>query len=479
MKMNENKLRSILARVNNPDNVERKKNEFNSYNIYDGNLRFYVNDKLKEMYPKTWKMFQVSDYSILKKIVDKKAKAYKETPLRKLETDEETRLYQSIVKKYSLNECMKNLDKLYNQHKYCLAAVFYERSPNALNVIEEKFKFIPLAPYEFDVELSELGELEIVILTYPDQQVQVDIHNKNPDTTLIKEKGIETQVHVVWTQVDHIIVNAYRKKGEDWKYQIAPNEKNPNNENPYGVLPFVYLPMDFSDKYPIASPLSFQTIELNAEMSTYYTSGMMQIGTLVVSYPSSQAIEAVNTGLFTGMKMPQSENPDAPPTKAEYIAPSPNLSGHRESIITHMSAILDEQGINSNQIVKPDESFASGFDRLLASADVQDIIEDNQGFYGKVEQKIYKIIQSIYRNFIKRDIFKSEEINVIYKKPKVLISDTEKLTNIEKMDELGVLLPWEKFMIIDPNLSEDDAKLKYETLEKIRRERVSRIGESL
>jgi hypothetical protein len=477
--MNEFELRALLNRVNHPDNVKRKRDEYNSHQVYDGNLRYYVSDKLKEMYPKTWKMFQVSDYSILKKVVDKKSRAYKENPLRKLGTDEETRLYQDLVKKYSLNECMKGIDKLYNQHKYCLAAVFYERSPNAVNVIEEKFKFIPLAPYEFDIELSELGELEIVVLTYPDQQVQSDIYNENPDTTLIKNDGIETQVHVIWTYNYHIIVNAWRKKGESWKYKIAPNEKNPNNLNPYGVLPFVYLPMDFSDKYPVPSALPFQTVELNAEMSTYYTSGMMQIGTLVVSYPSSQAIETVTQGLFTGMKMPQSENPDAPPTKAEYISPSPNMSGHRESIITHMSAILDEQGINSNQLVKPDESFQSGFDRLLASADVQDIIEDNQGFYGKVEQKIFKIVQAIYKNFIKRDIFKTEEINVIYKKPKVLISDTEKLANIEKMDTLGVLLPWEKFMMIDPNLSEDDAKEKYERLEEIRRNRIARIGENL
>jgi hypothetical protein len=127
-----------------------------------------------------------------------------------------------------------------------------------------------------------------------------------------------------------------------------------------------------------------------------------------------------------------------------------------------MQAFLDEQCINSNQIIQPNEKFASGFDRLLASADVQEIIHDNQqNVYQSVEMQIYKIVSAIYKYFIKKDIFTSDEINVIYAKPKIMISDTEKLGNIEKMDQLGLISPWEKFMLMDPNLSEEDAKIKY------------------
>ena len=239
------------------------------------------------------------------------------------------------------------------------------------------------------------------------------------------------------------------------------------------MLPFVYLPIDFSADYPIASPLANQTIQLNSELSTYYTSGSLQIGTLVLKYPSEQPIEVVTQGLFTGMKLPQSGNPDAPQTDANYIAPSPNMSGHKEAILTHVSAIMDEQGINSNQLINPNESFTSGFDRLLSSADVQDIIEDNQGFYKKVEEKIYFIVKNIYKNFIGKDIFKSKSISIVYKKPKVLVSETEKLANISSMENLGILLPWEKFMLIDPNLSEQEAKEKYEQIMAIRVEKVA------
>lgn len=460
------------------ENHERKKEAYKSFQSLEGNLRYYVNEKLKKMYPKTYPMFQVSDYSVLKKIVDKKARAYKESPIRKLATDEETRLYQEIVSKFSLNEAMKKIDKYFNQHKYCLLSVFFERSFDYIGNLQEVFKFIPLAPYEFDVKFTEMGELECVILSYPDEQVVTGPETDNYNSQIagdINDRGAGIKTYAVWTQTNHWVIQGAKTSDGSYNFAFVMNEKNPNNINPYGVLPFVYLPMDFVADYPVNSPLQYQTVELNAEMSTYYTSGTMQIGTLVLKYPSSQPIESVVNGLFTGMKLPQSENPDSPETDAQYIAPSPNMSGHKEAIITHMAAILDEQGINSNQLIKPNEGFTSGFDRLLASADVQDIIEDNQGYYRKVEQKVYEIIRLIYKNFLKKEIFKTDYLSIQYRKPKVLISDTEKLANIEKMDSLGLVLPWEKFMLLDPNLTEEEAKEKYDKIIEIKRSSLNMI----
>jgi len=470
-------VKTLLAEIELNENVMRKKHTYDAYQCYEGNLRFYVQEKLKKMYPATWEMFQVSDYSAIKKIVDKKSRSYKEPPKRFLENENETRLYQEIVKKFDLNRAMKKFDVLFNRHKYSLMAVFYERDGSE---IEERFKFIPLAPYEFDVELDEMGELKTVILSYPDEQVVNAIKTDGIDTQiagLVQDAGRELKTYVVWTKEQHLVYEGRKKSDGTRTFDRIIIEGNEMGINPYGILPFVYVPEDFSQDYPVDSPLHIQTIELNAEMSTYYTSGTLQIGTLVLKFPSSQAIETVTNGLFTGMKLPQSENPDSPETSAEYISPTPNMSGHKEAILTHMQAILDEEGINSNQFISPNEKFSSGFDRLLASAEFQDIIQNNQQntFLG-VETKIYKIIKEIYKNFIKRDIFKSEEIRVIYEKPKLLISETEKLGNIEKMETLGLLLPWEKFMLVDPNLTEKQAMEKWQKIQDLKMKQINLLN---
>jgi hypothetical protein len=193
------------------------------------------------------------------------------------------------------------------------------------------------------------------------------------------------------------------------------------------------------------------------------TSGNMQIGQLVLKYPKTQKIDWIVSGLMTAMKLEQETKEGQPETSAEYISPSPNLEGHKESILTYMMMILDEHGMNSNQVTKSGEKFTSGFDRLIANADVQDIVENNQDAYTRTENGVYKIIQGMNL----RDgsyTFKSNKLAVKFARPKILTSDSEKLDNLAKKKALGLWETWELILEADPNLTEEEAKAKAEVL---------------
>jgi hypothetical protein len=51
-------------------------------------------------------------------------------------------------------------------------------------------------------------------------------------------------------------------------------------------------------------------------------------------------------------------------------------------------------------------------------------------------------------------------LEVTFPKPKLMVSDSETLANIEKRLNLGLMQRYEALMMIDPNLSEDQAKEK-------------------
>jgi hypothetical protein len=451
----------ILSNIEHKQNQERKKREYISEQIYDGNLWFYVKERLKQWYPITYENYSISDYSVLKKVVDKKSKAYKEAPKRKLENDAETNAYEEITKEGDLNVAMKRIDKLYNQHKYTAIGIFKE---------DDGYDFVPLAPYSFDVVKDNDGNVVCYIISYPDQFVTdgpfKDLYNPLIAETGGQDEGIGKKLYAFWTDTDHKLIRVSTQSNGEKKFENVPIDGNPDNINPYGVLPFVFLPHEIDQNYPNPSPLAGQTVEVNALNSVYLTSGNMQIGQLILKYPADQDIKTVSQGLMTAIKLPQSTNPDSKETTADYISPSPDLAGHRESIMTFLSMILDEQGIQSNQVITgQNEKFSSGFDRLLSSADVQTIIEENQELYHYVECEIYEIIKKIEENYGSM-VFKSKDLQITYKKPKVLISDTEKLDNIQKMQELGLLENWEKFQLIDPNLSEDQAKEKAGRIQK-------------
>lgn len=481
MELSIDQIKQVVSEIESYENQERKRIAFESFQIYGGNLKPYVRNKVMSMYPKTWEAYTISDYSILKKITDKKSKAYKTPPARALDSIEETTRYQDIVSKFDLNQAMKKLDRYFNQHKYAMLAVFQDKDTDNVPY----WKFIPLEPYEFDVIKDDNGNVRLVVLSYPDQQITVGADNDGFDTLIAGEKadeGKQTKIYAFWTDTSHYLVRVQKDKNSagspEFQMDLLDIPTNPNNVNPYGILPFVYLPYCDGVNYPIPSNLGPQTVELNSLLSVYLTSGNMQIGQLVVSYPEGQEIQMVTQGLMTGLRMPQSNNAEAAETKAEYISPSPNMDAHRTSIMTFAAMVMDENGIQAKKSIDDSEKFTSGLDRLLSESDVQDIVEDNQDTYSKAENGIYQII-SMQSEAAGLGAFQSENCRAIYKKPKMLLSDTENLANIEKMLELGLIEEWEKFKLIDPNLSDEEAKEKLARIKQAQVDQASAMAKAV
>jgi hypothetical protein len=451
----------IINEISSAKNIERKRNAYISYEVESGLLGKYVQAKVKAMFPQTYKSYTISEYSLLKKVVDKKARAYKEPPIRKLDIDSESQRYSDFQKVNRFNDAMKDIDRIYNQYKY--AGLYLE-----LNEVDKKVNYYPLRPYEYDIVKNDKGEVICLILSYPGSQIT----NGTADKIIAGDRAdddVGEIEYVLWTAENHVVVHVtsdsvHGKK----KVKMMPIEGNEEGVNPYGYIPFAYLPYDFNEDYPTPSPLANQTIEVNGSLSVYLTSGIQQVGQLIISGPSDHLPKEVAGGMMSAMTLPQSKNVEDKATTADYISPSPDLAGHKESIMTYLSMVLDEQGISSTQSLQGNEKFTSGLDRLLSQADVQAIIEDNQDSYVRFEQQIFETV-----NRMIGEEFSSVALQVTFKKPKMLTSDTDKLANIEKMLELGLIEEWEKFIEVDPNLSPEQAK---EKLKRINENKSSALG---
>jgi hypothetical protein len=455
-------LQRIINDINSNENMERKKKEYKAELVFDGLQKNYVKERLRLMYEKTWQLYTVSDYNIFRKIVKKISKAYKENPRRVLENTDMSGTYETICQAGSLNEALRDAEKILNKHRYGLIGAYFEPI-NGLNVP----KFIAIPPYQYDVVKDDYGNLECVILSYQQSEIQQFEDGDLKDqliASMAHEEGVDQKVYSIWTAENHLLVKVMKREGDtQTRLEIVPIPNNPNNLNPYGMLNFYEFPV-IGSNYPRNNTLADNSIELNTLLSVYYTSANMQIGQLVLKFPADKKVGSTAHGLMNVLHLPQSTDPNDPETEAQYISPAPNLSGHREAIVTMMNSILDEYNISSNGVVNDIEKFSSGFDRLLSNADIQDYIEEVQGIFRKAEEFIFDLMNSANNNMF------GDEFNVIYAKPKVLITDTEKLNNIKLAYELGVIQEHEKLMIFDPNLNENQAK---EKLQMIREEKVS------
>lgn len=461
-------IQTIVKEIESDQNLTRKRIAWNSEQIRTGKLKSFVEARIKEMYPKTHTMYTITDYSVLNKVVTKKSKAYKEAPIRRIAGESNkaaSEIYSTICNKFALNQAMKELDIQFNQHKHGLVACFMDRIPGPIVTPQLYWKFYALAPYEYDVVKDDDGKVKVVILSYPDNYVSSGVGDNY--NSLIAESGNADETsrerfYSFWTDSEHIMIKVKGRKNSDKlliEYMPIEGKADGDTSNPYGVLPFVYVPMDFDKNYPNPSPLPMQTVEFNALMSVYLTSANMQVGVLKITRPEKQKLSIASHSMYTAIEAPQSSRPEDKPTDVSFIAPTPNMDGHKEAITTYLTTILDEHGITGNQVINGNEDFTSGFDRLLSQADVQSIIEENQEMYSKVESEIYQIIRK-QLNSQGQAVLPPEGLQVIYRKPKVMISDKEKLENLKTMKDLGLWPDWELVQQYDPNLTIDEAKQK-------------------
>jgi hypothetical protein len=460
-KLTQEFIAKTINEIEMEQNRVRKRRAFNSSQIRTGKLKGFVEKRIAQMYPKTHEMYTVTDYSILKKIVDKKAKAYKEKPIRKVQDSEAATLaYAEICKRYNLDTAMMYLDQSYNEHKYALMSVFMDREEESGKYY---FNFYALEPYEYDVVKDEDGGLEVVILSYPTNSITStdgDSYNALIAEQSKSDEFLKERFYSFWTETEYQMIKVSGDPSNDEVYiEFVPNPDNVNGVNPYGVLPFVYAPMDFDKNYPNPSPLPMQTVEFNALMSVYLTSANMQVGILKITRPEKQKINILSHSLYTAIEVPQSSRPEDPKADIDFISPTPNMSGHKEAIVTYLETILDEQGISSSQLVNPNQNFSSGFDRLLSQADVQSTIEENQEIYEKVEQEIYEIVATQLAS-VGQNILPLDALTITYKKPKIMVSDKDKLDNLKQMKDLGLWSDAELLQMFDPNLSLEDATLR-------------------
>jgi hypothetical protein len=457
-------VKELIIEIDNEENIRRKKNAFIAFEALEGRQADHITDKLQALYPDTWQKFRVADVNITKKIILKKAKAYKNSPIRKLDKDLETEELERIYDKFKFNRAFKEADRIYNLHKYVALWLNY-KDPEEYNddILEGEYCLQALAPYEYDLVKDKYGKPVIFAFAY--SGVEVTKGSDSIEQTIAddqRDTNAETKKYSFWSKNNFVRVHTRGKK--DGKPYIEKIETKPN---PIGRLPIAFLQHDTSTDYPIPSNLAMRSINWNVEMSDLRTSASTQgHGQLVIKAPETMKLRQLHMGMHTAITLPQSKKADDKPTEADYISASPNLGGHLDVLKFSLLQILDDEGITASSAIEGGvDQVKSGFDRVLKMADIQNVVEDNQELYSDfLEQGVYEILQA-YEDALNSFRFSSEQLQITFEKPKVHLSDKETLDNLEKRNDLGLMLSHEKHMVINPNLTEEAAKEREELIQ--------------
>jgi len=404
---------------------------------------------------------RVSDVSISNKVISKISKAYKENPTRELGSQTED--LDEIYSNAQFDNVMQEFDRDFNRQRYAMLWV---------NQIDEMISFHSLKGFEsFGIRNQKTGQMEVVVLNYPDTDITTNGSDNNDhiEQSLMESQNdtsAETEVYVMWTK-DHHSVWIAEKKEKFIDVTNKPIEGNEGMINPLGVLPFVFISKSSSPDLPFLNQLTEQSVTYNILNSDLLSASALQgYAQLVITMPDDMSIETMHSGMTTAMTLPIVQGADSQPD-AKYINPNPDLSGMKDTVENYARQVLSEHGIEV-QSSDGKSSFNSGLERLLANADVSDQVSSNQSTYVKVEQEVVDILKA-YGSL--KDT--GEELKVIFPKAKIMISDKETLENIEKRLDLGLITKAEALMIIDPNLTKEQAEEKLDLIKEEKEENLN------
>jgi len=476
-------VKKLLSEIEGSENRDRKIQTWGAYNISHGDILPYVREEVKRMLPQSWKQMRIADISLSEKIISKISQSYKEAPIRMIqdnETDSEnlSDLYQDI----GVNEKMDEFDFIFNLNRYALLWINYKE--------ENGIRFVPLHPFEFDVVRDSDGELQAVVLSYPDSTITHSVNYNNLDNPDGMNQRIashradssEYKEFALWTKDQHILVGRKMtlsdKGSKEAEIIYLDIDGNPNNINPLGILPFVYLSKDDggnTQDYPVPNPITRQSVFYNVLKSDELSAASLQgYGVRILSGTSEilNNIQKLHEGLTTAIELPQPDDPTQARTELRFERPGPDLEGQRGSYDSYLSQVLSQHGINAGAVLNnQNDNYKSGLDRVIANADVQGIIKQNQNYYARVEQKSFEIVKTWTNLYGDIKFSQESDLQIIYPRPQVLISDKETLENIKMLLELGLIQKHEALMKLNPNLKEEDAIAKVKEIDSEKNEK--------
>ena len=456
--------KSILGNIASWENKERKFESFKQFECFHERSRQYVVDYLNSQFSKETvnSMPIVDTIHISKRVVEKKASIYTDTPYRTL-----TGLSDDQAEEVREFYAKKGIDA-----KLGVANEYYKLQDQATLWVAPangKMKVRCLLPHQFDVipNMDDPEEADAYIVNTFDRSYFFRPTSQNGDGQNQKiadpddYKGTLNKF-LVWTKFVNFIMDGTGAIISP----ILPNQ--------IGRLPFVDLACSKDSEFFVRGGrgLTDFSIQFNGVLSDAYNVVKMQgwaVGYLKAA--ANMMPENLTVGPNHILRLPiDPNNPSASAgTEFGYASPNADIPGTMLFIETLMSLFLTSNGLDAKAISMKlnTQQFASGLDRLLAMLDVFEASKDDFKVFKKAEQEMFDIL-SLWSNLFVNSPNENEKIfsfvvpenvqvDVNFAEPKLVQTDSEKTANLEKKMQLK-LISYKEAIMADRGIDEEAAE---------------------
>lgn len=437
---------SFIAATKTEENNDRKEKSLQDTEVYSGQIHDYVYERFVEKGYKESTLSTipiVSEINISKKVVDSQAGVYKTPPKRtfsNVSEDQEEKL-NKIYEDAWFDAKMLGSNRLFKLQQQ--THVLVEPVNGQIKLRNLKQHHIDVLPDYVDPEKA----LAYVISSYDkhlselnDSADKGDGFNQiiaDDDDYKLKER------YIWWSKNYHFVTDG-------WGQLLSDEVESPIA----GTMPIVEISEDKDYEYFI------QDRNLSTQFTVSYNEALSNNGHIVHMQGFAQAYlkapqELMPTSVTIGPTklLKLITDPDAPNGDVEFgfASPSSDLGGAKDYTDSLLSQFLSSMGLDPSSITSNDtnQQYQSGTDRLLAMIENFDATRTDFSRYEYSEKKIFKVIaewvnalagsKDLMEEYKMPKISDKASVSVEFNRPEAVKSDGDKIEEIERMIDLGLI----------------------------------------
>lgn len=469
----------LIGSINSENNKARKAISLKQFEVQGGRIEPFVKDSLKTQLDNdsVLEMPIVSSINVQKAVVDRKATIYKKKPIREFtETDEDQAatlklIYRDMKADMKLNKANENyvyqdqtIGMIVPKNGKLIMRVFAMHQIDAIvdpTDPESCLGFV-LSVFDRTNYIQRDGEkttreTATGFTGRADRSTASSYQDEEVAEKYQYQKYVEK--YIVWSPEYNFMMNGL---GE----VLDPATGEPSNEvelesalAPEGIKPFFEVSRDKDFEYFVRSSnaLTDFTIQFNERLSDLANNAKMNGYAVAILKTPTELKPADMVIGHSRLIHLATDNPEQE-VDFSFASPASNISEISDSVDRVLNYFITSEGLGGDTVNSRGETSkaTSGVDRFLqAMQKVEAHIDDYEAFRC-AEQDIYEIIKAWLRVLNGTDQLDSKyqipnldpnsEIQVEYYKPEMLQTESERIANIERLIEIGVMSKKEALM---------------------------------
>lgn len=352
--------------------------------VYEGNLKRHIEASMqREFNPNAFQAAKerISPINVLKRTTDKLAKVYSQGVERSAPKESDNSLISSYEEWLDLDVDMAKADSLVNLLRSCAFEPYIRKGVPQLRI---------LTPNQFTVWSG-------------------DSHDKTNPTVFVKFMGSEKRSEMVEEQFIERDVNIYILYDEDEFIKVdSDNRQLERQAHDVGRIPFSYMNLSISQLVPKPDEDSYAMTVLIPKLLSdlNYASKYQSHG---IRYGIDVDVSNLEGNPDAFWQISSADKEGAKPAIG-VIAPSVDIDKvinlAKEELVMYLESRSLKVG-SSGQF----ENNASGFAKLIDSADVTDVRKENMHTFKALEMDLWDLISILHNMWVLNELIDIPELN--------------------------------------------------------------------